>query len=105
MMFAYKQDESQRSVEEKCGRNLSLSRDSITGLPLPPSCLLPLGHTAGFTCHAERVFSQIAYVNYSPVFKSNFLFLCIFLSHIWIICVFESFCLFVGEFVAHPFSE
>lgn len=67
MMFAYEQDEPQRSVEEKCGCNLSLSRDSITGLPLPPSCLLPLGHTDVFRCQPERVFSQIANVNYSPV--------------------------------------
>lgn len=41
---------------------------SIRGLPLPPSCLLPLGHTAVLRCQAERVFLQIANVNYSPVF-------------------------------------
>ena len=54
--------------KEKCGCDSSLSRDSIRGLPLPPSCLLPLGHTAVLRCQPERVFSQIASSNYSRVF-------------------------------------
>lgn len=51
---SYEQDEPQRSV------------DSIRGLPLPASCLLPLGHTAVLRCQPN--------VNYSPVFLGNFLF-------------------------------
>lgn len=49
---------------------MSLSCDPIrgSGLPLPPSCLLPLGHTAVLRCQPERLFSQIANDNYSPVF-------------------------------------
>ncbi len=66
ILTAYEQDEPQRSVDS------SPSRDSIRGLPLPPSCLLPLGHTAVHRCQPERVFSQIANANYS---LGNFLFL------------------------------
>lgn len=58
----------------------SLSRDSIRGLPLPPSCLLPVGHTAALSRQPERAFSQIANANYNPVFWAISLFLFIILT-------------------------
>lgn len=79
------------------------SRDSIGRLPLPPSCLLPLGHTSVLRCQPLRVFSQIANSNYSPVFWTISFLLSISQSHIWFIFVFWS--LSVVEFVSLPPSQ
>lgn len=63
------------------------------GLPLPSSCLLPLGHTAVLRCQPKTVFLQIANSNYSPVFWAiSFSSLHLSFSHLVHLCILVSVC-------------